>query len=266
MWVTRSRAEGYPHVHSPSIYIGLSPLFTLARDSEYSEGRIQVFDSSGDFVTLWTVESDSPITSMVVSRKGIVYLTHSGVIFLHQGSNGELIGKIDHPDGWGFESLAITADGKLITSWNKHSDDIVRFDPQGEIELNIKQAISGQTGDSELNMRVAVDGLGNIYALGTFHDAVFIFSPDGKYITRFGGGGKEPGQFQAPSAIAVDGQSRIYVSDIKGIQVFDQDGRYLNLLDVEGNVFGIAFNAQNEMLTVSNNQTVTRYVIDFPEE
>ena len=91
----------------------------------------------------------------------------------------------------------------------------------------IRAAISSVTDDSELDTHVAVDGLGNIYALGTFNNAVFKFSPDGKFMTRFGDAGDQPGQFRAPSAIAVDGKGRVYVSDFKGVQVFDSNGRYL---------------------------------------
>lgn len=96
--------------------------------------------------------------------------------------------------------------------------------------VDLKQeAISSVSGRSELNTRVAVDGLGNIYALGTFNDAVFKFGPDGKFIIRFGCSGGNPGQFRTASAIAVDGRGRVYVSE--GVQIFDGDGRYLDTFE-----------------------------------
>jgi hypothetical protein len=105
-------------------------------------------------------------------------------------------------------------------------------------------------------MRVATDGLGNIYALGTFNDAVFKFGPDGKFINRFGGSGNDPGQLRAASAIAVDGKGRVYVSDIKGIQVFDADGRYLNFLKIQGHAFGMVFNDRNELFVAARTQVI----------
>ena len=118
----------------------------------------------------------------------------------------------------------------------------------------IRAAISGQTDRSELNARVACDGLGQIYALGTFNDAVFKFSPEGKFLTQFGGDGDQPGQFRAPDAIAVDSQGRVYVGDFKGVQVFDANGRYLELIKVKGAASGMVFNDRDELFVVARTQ------------
>jgi streptogramin lyase len=148
-----------------------------------------------------------------------------------------------------------------VASWYKNRDDIVRISRNGRDVLVIQEAISSASGESELSTRVAVDGLGNIYALGTFNNAVFKFTPEGRYVTRFGSDGDEPGQFRAPYAIAVDHQGRVYVSDINGIQVFDSEGRYLKAIRVEGVAFGMTFNAQNELLVVSNIGQVIKFAI-----
>lgn len=89
-------------------------------------------------------------------------------------------------------------------------------------------------------------------------EAVFIFAPDGRSISRSGSDGDEPGQFRAPYAIAVDGQSRIYVSDFKGIQGFDPQGRYLALIDLPtpGVAFGLAFNDRNELFAVAKDRVL----------
>jgi hypothetical protein len=111
-------------------------------------------------------------------------------------------------------------------------------------------------------MSVAADGLGNVYALGSFNEAVFKFGPDGKFINRFGGSGNEPGQLRAASAIAVDGRGRVYVSDIKGIQVFDSDGRYISFLKLQGHAFGMVFNDKNELLVAARTQVIKLNVAD----
>ncbi|HEY5445355.1 MAG TPA: hypothetical protein VIJ87_12985, partial [Pyrinomonadaceae bacterium] len=118
-------------------------------------------------------------------------------------------------------------------------------------------AISSVTDRSELNIRVAIDGSGNIYALGTFNDAVFKFSPEGKYLNKFGGDGDKPGQFRAPGSIAVDGHGKVYVGDIKGVQVFDSDGRFLRTFRPDGgNASGMIFNDKNELLLVDRTKVV----------
>jgi sugar lactone lactonase YvrE len=224
--------------------------------AEYLGGRVQEFDSTGKFITQWTVDQNAPLRGFAVDRKGIVYIAQKGRILRYEGATGKQLNEVVYPEGNGFDDITATADGGLVCGWQRNRDDLVRFNSSGEVVNTIKAAISSASGKSELNMRVATDGLGNIYALGTFNDAVFKFGPDGKFINRFGGSGNEPGQLRAASAIAVDGRGRIYVSDIKGIQVFDSDGRYLNFLKIEGHAFGMVFNDKNELFVAARTQVI----------
>ena len=132
----------------------------------------------------------------------------------------------------------------------------MRFDSGGQAVRTIRAAISSASGDSELDTRVAVDGLGNIYALGTFNNAVFKFGPDGKFLTRFGSHGHQPGQISAGDAIAVDGKGRVFVSDSKGVQAFSSDGRYLAVFKPDGVASGMVFNDKNELLIVARNKVI----------
>ncbi|MCP4541283.1 MAG: hypothetical protein GY832_29475 [Chloroflexi bacterium] len=227
---------------------------------EYEDGRVQVFDAAGEFVSLWMVDTETPLVGLAADRQGTVYVVQGGWISRYEGATGQLLGQVEYAEGRGFEDVAVTADGELVAAWRTHRDDIVRFDAQGNTILTIPAAISEQSGDKELDTRVAVDGLGNIYALGSFNDAVFKFTPDGKFVSRFGSKGNDPGQFRAPRAIAVDGQGRVYVGDSKGVQVFDADGRYIDVIAVDGPVFGIVFNDQNELLVASRHKMV-KYVL-----
>jgi DNA-binding beta-propeller fold protein YncE len=218
---------------------------------EYSGGRVQVFDSSGKFVTQWMVDPKMPLRGMAADRKGTVYVVQKGDITRYEGASGKSLGTM----GSGrFDDVAATADGGLVAFSYQARDDIVRLDSTGQVTKIIRAAISGQTERSELNMRVAADGVGNIYALGAFNDAVFKFTADGRFVTQFGGKGDEPGQFTAPSAIAVDNQGRVYVSDFKGVQVFDANGRYLGLIKVKGAASGLTFNDRNELFVVARTQ------------
>lgn len=226
--------------------------------ADYIGGRIQKFDATGKFITLWMVDTKLPLTGLAVDRQGTVYVVQSGRITRYDGATGQSLGQLP---GDFYDHLTLTADGSLIASVYRNQDDIVRLDNQGNETLRLAEAISGQTGDSELNTLVAADGLGNIYALGTFNEAVFKFGPDGKFINRFGGDGDQPGQFRAPGTIAVDGQGRVYVSDFKGIQVFDSTGRYLDLIQVDGYAFGLVFNDQNELFVAARTQVV-KYTIN----
>jgi streptogramin lyase len=224
---------------------------------EYTGGRIQVFDPAGKFITQWSIgDRKTLLRGLAADRKGIVYVVHGGKIHRYEGETRNLIGQLAYEDRSGFDDVAVAADGGLVAAWYSNRDDIVRFDSSGNVLRTIREAISSASGDSELNTRVAVDGLGNIYALGTFNSAVFKFTPEGKFVNRFSGPGDQPGQMRAPSSVAVDGKGRVYICDIKGIQVFDPDGRYLTVFKPDVSAFGMVFNDRNELFVVARKQVV----------
>jgi len=200
---------------------------------------------------------------MAADHAGHVFVVRRGAILKYDGATGELLDKIQGDDY--FDDVAVLPGGGLVAASYRNRDDIVWLNSDGEVVSRLKEAIRGQTGDSELNTRVAVDGLGNIYALGQFNNAVFIFDPEGKFVSKFGSDGNEPGQFRAPGTIAVDSQSRVYVSDIKGIQVFAADGRYLRVFVPPNRafVFGMTFNDRNELFGVAGDE-VFKFVLNEP--
>jgi DNA-binding beta-propeller fold protein YncE len=220
---------------------------------EYSGGRVQVFDSTGKFLTQWSVNPKMPLRGLAADRDGAVYAVQSGSITRYEGMTGKSLGNVG-AGGGSFDDVAVAADGGLVAFAQDPHDNIVRIDRSGQATKIIRRAVSGQTDRPELDIRVAVDGLGNVYGLGTFNDAVFKFSPDGRFLTQFGGDGDEPGQFRAPGAIAVDNQGRVYVADFKGVQIFDPNGRFLNTIKVKGAASGLAFNDKGELFVVARTQ------------
>ncbi len=227
---------------------------------EYQGGRVQVFDAQGKFITQWMVDPKMPLRGLAADRKGVVYAVQRGQITKYQGDTGQALGQVTYSGGDGFDDVRTTPDGGLICAWYRGSDNIVRFDSQGKAVKTISKAVSGAADQSELDTRVAIDGLGNIYALGTFTNGVFKFNSDGRFMTRFGGQGSQPGQIQAGHSIAVDGKGRVYVGDIKGIQVFDSEGRYLTIFKPDGPAFGMVFNDKNELLVAARNK-VNKYAL-----
>lgn len=230
---------------------------------EYTGGRIQVFDPAGKFISQWSIgDRKTILRGLAADRKGMVYAVHGGRINRYQGETGEPLGQLEYERS-GFDDAAMAIDGGLVAALHGNRDDIVRFDSNGKVVGTITEAISGASGDSELSMRVAVDGSGQVYALGRFNSAVFKFARDGKFLNRFGGGGDQPGQLRSAYSIAVDGYGRVYVGDIKGIQVFDADGRYLALLDQKGMAFGMVFNDKNELFVVAPDHVI-KYSVPAP--
>ncbi|HEU4834063.1 MAG TPA: NHL repeat-containing protein [Pyrinomonadaceae bacterium] len=230
---------------------------------EYTGGRIQVFDPAGNFQTQWSIgDRKTLLRGLAADRNGTVYVVEGGRIYRYRGETGEKLGQLEYERS-GFDDVTVGADGGVVAAWQSNRDDIVVFDKNGKAVRTIPEAISGTSGDSELATRVAVDGAGYIYALGRFNNGVFKFARDGKFMNRFGSDGDQPGQFRAPYSIAVDGYGRIYVGDMKGIQVFDANGRYLTLLDLKGMAFGMVFNDKNELFVVARDHVI-KYEVQAP--
>jgi len=241
--------------------IGVDPTNGNIYAANYDDGRVQAFDATGKFITQWIIPeevSDPYFGDMAVGRDGTIYIPVFGKLKLFDGE-GQAVGEIDLGRDY-IDNLDIAPDGTLVAIAN--GEDIVWLTPEGEIKQRVDEAISTVSGDSELDTLVAVDGLGNVYALGTFNNAVFVFDSKGKYVNRFGSDGDEQGQFRAPLAIEVDGQGRIFVSDIKGVQVFSNDGRFIDVLKVKFAVaYGLAFDDQGKLYLTTGNKTVEKYSI-----
>ena len=227
---------------------------------EYSSGRIQKFDAQGQFLTTWQPPGKNALRGLAADRAGRVYVVRQNVILQYEGASGALLRTIDNAE-YGYDDVTVQADGTLLAvDGSAASNDIVHLDADGNFLSRIENPIANQTERSELNTRVAVDGLGTIFALGSFNGAVFKFTPEGKFVTRIGSEGDAEGQFRALQAIAVDNQSRVYVSDFRGIQVFDAEGRYLGLIDVDGSASGIVINDQNDIFVAARRQVI-KYVL-----
>lgn len=230
----------------------------------YQDGRVQIFDGQGQFQRQINI-GNTILRGMAASPGGDLYLAYGGDVHVYN-TDGQEQGTLTY-DGY-IDSIALSADGSLYAAAD--GETLLRFNPDGSLSLEIPDAISSISNDSELDTKVAVDGLGNIYALGRFNSAVFIFDTAGNFIDRFGGdtttpaGGVDPGRFQAVDAIAVDGYGRIFVSDIWGIQMFSSDGQHLDFLDIEGVAFGMAFDLQNNLYIASNVGKVFKYEIEKP--
>jgi DNA-directed RNA polymerase subunit RPC12/RpoP len=235
--------------------------------AEYLGGRVQVFDASGNFLTQWLVDDQMPVLSLAVTRDGNAYLVQNGRLTLHDGESGKLIQEIDSGQGDAFYDAYATLDGGVATTFLELNnnfllqDDILRYDRDGNLAMSVEGAVAQQTGEPELSPSIAEDTLGNIYVLAYFNNAVFKYAADGRYISRFGSEGSEPGQFRFTDDIAVDNQGRVYVSDSNGIQVFDPDGRYLDRIEVEGPAFGLAFDSQDNLYVAARDR-IYKYTLN----
>lgn len=229
--------------------------------SDYRTGRIQQFDPQGNFLTLWIEESarqfsgrrEPTIHSLSINREGILHMVYDGAIYRRNVLDSQKLPPIEL-EGISVDQVFVTREGKIAITAN--GDDLALLTPDGAIEWMIKDAIESVANDSELTSYLTMDGLGNFYLAGSFTNGVFKYSPEGKYLNRFGSGGDLPGQFRAINAVAVDSQGQIYVSDIQGILVFSADGQYQRTLPVQGVAFGMHITPDDRLYLITNQPKV----------
>ncbi|HEX8890620.1 MAG TPA: hypothetical protein VF779_15820 [Pyrinomonadaceae bacterium] len=224
--------------------------------AEYTGGRIQVFDGNGNFQTQWMVDPKKVVMNIAADRKGTVYVVHPGSILRYDGATGNLLGEVakNNQNRSEFYSDAFVAlDGSLYAIGS--NSNIIHIGADGQIKNTIK--VADKVADNVDFDKVAVDGTGNIYALEGRENNVYKFAPDGRYINRFGGKGREPGQLDTPFNLAVDGQGRVYISTAgRGIEVFDSNGRYIDSFGsvAGGVIFGLVVTDQNEIIATDRNK------------
>jgi sugar lactone lactonase YvrE len=137
-----------------------------------------------------------------------------------------------------------------------------KFSPKGEKLLSL--GIAGKPGnaDGQFNQPndVVVGPDGSIY-VSDGHDGqgmttnaaiaeglkrgatarISKFSPDGKFIKSWGQLGVRHGEFRTPHALVFDAKGRLWVADRGNhrIEIFDQDGKYLESRYMYGRISGI---------------------------
>jgi len=225
-------------------------------------GRIQVFDFTGKFITQWNTNKESKMGGRAIAadRHGTVYATDEADIDRYEGETGKSLGKVrweEDPDFNEVKDVKTKLDGSLVVAT---SENLILFDSKEQVIQTIQHAIRAHSEQETSCGHIAVDGLGNIYAIQDYGFTIFKFSSDGTFLNRFGSQGENPGQFFGSIAIAVDGKGRVYVSDFyKGILVFESDGRYIATFNVDnhnGKAIGLIFNDRNELFVISEKTTI----------
>jgi sugar lactone lactonase YvrE len=152
--------------------------------------------------------------------------------------------------------LRVLRDG-FIWITDKTGDQVFKFSPDGELLMTLgKKGVAGDNNSTDaLNgpSDVVIGKNGDIFVSDgeSTNTRVVKFSKDGKFIKFWGTKGAGPGELDLPHNIAMDSEGRLYVADRtnKRIQVFDQDGKYLDQMTQFGAPAAI-FITKDDMLYV----------------
>lgn len=225
---------------------------------EYSSARIQKFDATGKYITSWKPEEKTPLRGLAADRNGNVYAVRGGKVHKFD-SNGKLLRSFGGTFAF-YDDVTVLPDGNLLVAATSAStDDIVKLNSTNGAEMQrLKKAIGSQSDQVELDVRIAVDGLGTVYALGSFNKSVFVFSSSGKFQTRFG-------EFKSPDAVTVDNQSNVFVSDFGEIEVFDKAGKPLGSIKIPNSQgFQTYINDRNELFVAARDR-VYKLIVSIPD-
>ena len=235
---------------------GMGRIYVGERES----GRVQVFDDAGNYLDQWSYASPGEyyLTSMSSSRQGELYMCYDSDLYIYDGETGAFLGNLTHPDGWGFEDVDIAPDDGVLAAWYCNRDDLVFFNRNGGIEVLIRDAVSGITGDSELSMTVAAGNSGEMYVFGSFNSVILVYDSRGDFTDRFG----SDEIFTMPSGLDVDQQGRLWISDFGDLLVFSPSGDLLQtmdpgvsiqdfVIDDSGRLWGVTMDDRVVMINIS---------------
>ena len=139
---------------------------------------------------------------------------------------------------------------------------VFKFSPDGKLLLTLGKA--GVTGEGldvfNQPSDVVVAANGDIF-VADGHDTdsnarIVKFSKDGKLIKTWGKRGSAPGEFDCPHGLAFDSRGRLFVAERgnKRIQIFDQDGKFLDEWKQFSRPSGVYID-KNDVLYVADSES-----------
>ncbi len=245
--------------------------------------RVQRFDPAGKFLNTWNIPTETKWyrklrggpDKLLAGNANQLYAVLAGVILKLNGETGEVLGA-GHGSDYIHDAAVVPGGGLLIVSQKGDDDELVRMGTDGRAARRTHRFVSSQL-DKKLEvgaLRVASGPGGEVYSLYAiggvagehWYDdediAVFRFTNEGKYLARFGGQGREPGQYGPPSALASDPRGRVYVCEpFDKIHVYEPDGRFLRTLKTPHAVDALTFDAENN-LYIAGGHKFSKLILD----
>ena len=83
---------------------------------------------------------------------------------------------------------------------------------------------------------VAFDQAGNVYIIDNDMHSIFVFTPEGSFLRKFGGHGEKEGFLKAPFGICLDRNDVIYITEVDNnrVSLFRSDGAFLKYFGCSG--------------------------------
>ena len=146
---------------------------------------------------------------------------------------------------------------------------VLKFSPQGTLLMALGKA--GGARDPEYFYQpndVLTAPNGDIFvaeghvAMGA---RILKFDKTGKFVKQFGKNGAGPGEFNVPHALAMDSRGRLFIGDRSNnrIQIFDQDGKFLEEWKQFGRPSGLYIDSNDVLYVADSESAPTRNGADW---
>ena len=198
-------------------------------------------------------------SSVAFDSKGHLFVATRGTHALFEfDPNGKFIRAFGEGLLMRSHGLHVDREGNIwVTDVGAHV--VLKLSQQGQVLLTL--GVKGEAGDwneaaqsRRLNQPtdVVIARNGDIFVTqghtpGAMGDPrVLRFDKSGKFITSWGGKGKEPGKFDVAHGIAIDAKGLLWVVDRENqrIQIFDAGGKFIRELKYAGVPCGLAIGDQ----------------------
>jgi sugar lactone lactonase YvrE len=164
--------------------------------------------------------------------------------------------------------MAIDRDGNVWVTDAQGKDgkghQVFKFSPDGRVLMTLGKAGVAAEGPDTFSgpSDVVIGANGDIFVadghVPNSNGRVVKFSKDGMFIKAWGKRGSGPGELETPHSIAMDSRGRLFVADRGNsrLQIFDQDGRFLDQWKQFGRPSGV-FIDKNDTIYVVDSQSNT---------
>jgi len=200
------------------------------------------------------------VSAVDVDAKGNVYVFQRGepskvIVFDSKGKLLRTWGERTFPSA---HALRIDRQGNVwITDRGWHQ--VIKFTPDGKVLMELgRKGVAGDNNSTDaLNgpSDVVVAPNGDIFVSDgeSTNTRIVKYSKDGKFVKFWGSKGSGPGQLDVPHSIVIDSKGRLYVADRsnKRVEIFDQDGKYLDQMTNAGTPYGL-FMTKDDVLYVTD--------------
>lgn len=239
--------------------------------------RVQQFNERGEFINVIQVPEKTAnykrartIDKVAAGDDGKLYVAAGGVILIYEPNSTEPF--IIHAAPDYIQDFALRSDGGMLLISNNDEIETLIFVNKARKPVRRINGFHTDTADAVLSpretglaaIRVAVDGAGNIFSVYAFGDLgsyqlsynaedlmIFRFTPDGKYVNKFV-------QSMASCGIAVDNQSRVYITGPNSINIYSNTGQPVTAIAGLDRVAAFALDKENNVYAVVDNTVVKR--------